>query len=209
LRAARFLGFSTLTRRGPRVKRADFEQGLPSYSAFRNPKSAGEDSSKENRQSERQPSIAFLALGKMRGWLKHVITFEQRVEIESKYRSEAWIDPPDYAFSDYFTSRRLDSREEDWKIVVDALCRIASVLIMDMRASSEATEAEILGIDSNDLWYKVALIVDVSLDDTDLQAKIAGRSKVFYDEDSLLFFVVSMSRRGLFPTRNAPIATIE
>ena len=56
-------------RRGPRAKRADFEQGLPSYSAFRNPKSAGEDSSKENRQSDRQPSIAFLALGKMRGWL--------------------------------------------------------------------------------------------------------------------------------------------
>jgi len=69
-RAARFLGFSTLTRRGPRAKRADFEQGLPSYSAFRNPKSAGEDSSKENRQSDRQPSIAFLALGKMRGWLR-------------------------------------------------------------------------------------------------------------------------------------------
>ena len=73
LRAARFLGFSTLTRRGPRAKRADFEQGLPSYSAFRNPKSAGEDSSKENRQSDRQPSIAFLALGKMRGWLSSAL----------------------------------------------------------------------------------------------------------------------------------------
>ena len=45
LRAAGFRGFSTLTRREPRANRADFEQGLPSYSAFRKPKSAGQDSS--------------------------------------------------------------------------------------------------------------------------------------------------------------------